>query len=91
MQTTTSIALGTDDTLIYDDVVVSVEWNSSYQALEYRVDGAYDYIGGKQIVAKFEPVVESLLEAKLNASQEQISKLKAEWEESPEARGRYAA
>ena len=91
MQTTTSIALGTDGTLIYDDVVVNVEWFSGTQSPLFIVAGAYDYINGKQVVCPFAPGLDEAIQNQLMASPEILENLKAEWEQSPEGLERYAA
>ena len=85
MKTTTSIALGTDGTIVFDEVVVSVEWNSSLQSLTFGVLGAYDYVGDNKILARFEPAIEAALEAKLNADHDKIDALEREFNESSDA------
>ena len=86
MQTTTSIDLGTDGTLTYDDIVVNVEWYSGTQSLQCIVAGAWDYIDGKRFIAKFEPAIKTVLQAKLDADETKLAELEAEWEQSDEAR-----
>ena len=91
MQITTAIPLGPDNTLLMEDVVIRVEWYSGLQDMIISIDGAYDYINGKEVVAPFEPAIEAAIYAKLLKCPEILAELKAEWEESSEGRERFAA